>query len=282
MKTVSFTTWLEKAGLTIKGLTKIALQSGPCRITPATDGADTLIIMANGPSLRDTIRDYAGALERHQLLAVNFAANTEEFYRFKPDYYVLADPAFFTDSGYDNVRTLWGNISSRVTWPMRLFVPRPMVKHVRAKGLGHNISVEGFNMVGADGFGWFRRWAYGTGRAMPRPRNVLIPSIMCAVWMGFSRVYLTGADHSWTRTLEVDEHNTVVSVQPHYYEDNKEEQSRSVSIYKDVRIYQIIHSFYVAFRAYHLIEPFARKVGCRIINSTPGSFIDAFDRAPLP
>lgn len=282
MKTKTLTSWLEKAGQTIKGSVKIALQSRRCTITPADPANDTLIIMANGPSLRQTIDQHADALSRASLMAVNFAANTDELYRFKPGYYVLADPAFFTSDGYDNVRRLWENISSRIHWPMRLLVPLERMASVKAMHLPPNIIVEGFNMIGAEGFAWFERAAYASGRAMPRPRNVLIPSIMCAIKMGFRNIYLTGADHSWTRTLEVDDTNTVVSVQPHYYVDNKEEQQRSVSIYKDVRIYQIIHSFYVAFRAYHRIAPFARSRGVSIFNATPGSFIDAFPRSPLP
>lgn len=282
MKTAAFTSWLEKTGRTIKGVVKIAVGTGRCRITPATDGAESLIIMANGPSLRETIRDHAASLDKYPLLAVNFAANTDEFYRFRPEYYVMADPAFFTAEGYENVARLWQNIRERVDWPMRMLIPLTMVKRVKAMGLGDNITVEGFNMVGVEGYEWFENIAYGSGRAMPRPRNVLIPSLMCAIKMGFKRVYVTGADHSWTRTLEVDDSNTVVSVQPHYYEDNKEEHSRAATIYKDIRIHQIIHSFYVAFRAYHLIERFARRAGCSIINSTPGSFIDAFPRGPLP
>lgn len=282
MKTASITSWCQKAGNTAVGLAKVALLTGKCGITPVSDGAETLIIMANGPSLSDTIANHTPSLDAHRLLAVNFAANTDEFYRFKPEFYVLADPAFFVEKGYENVERLWSNFAERVTWPMRLFVPRKMLGRINTAALGGNITVEGFNMVGVEGFGWFERMVYGSGRAMPRPRNVLIPSLMCAIKMGFKNIYLTGADHSWTRTLEVDENNMVVTVQPHYYHDNNEEHSRIATIYKDIRLHEIINSFYVAFRGYHLIERFARSRGVRIINSTPGSFIDAFERASLP
>ena len=42
-----------------------------------------------------------------------------------------------------------------------------------------------------------------------RPRNVMIGAIMGAMQEGFGKIYLAGADHSWTRTLSIDEDNNV-------------------------------------------------------------------------
>lgn len=100
--------------------------------------------------------------------------------------------------------------------------------------------------------------------------------------MGYKEIYLTGADHSWTRTLSVDDNNRVVSIQPHFYADNSAEQQRVTSVYSNVTLPRIINSFYIAFNAYHQIAGFADRIGVKIINSTPGSFIDAFTRSPLP
>lgn len=116
---------------------------------------------------------------------------------------------------------------------------------------------------------------------MPRPRNVLIPSIMIGIWLGYKEIYVVGADHTWSKTLEVDANNTVISVQPHFYEDNKAEAARVASVYADVKLHEIMYSFHVAFKAYHQIEDFARKMGVNIYNATPGSFIDAFRRRDI-
>ena len=47
------------------------------------------------------------------------------------------------------------------------------------------------------------------------------------------------------------------------------------------KLHNIMYSFYVAFRSYHIIEHYAKGIGANIWNITPGSFIDAFQRKKL-
>ncbi len=272
---------LASFGAMLKGCVKILLQSRPVTMpqSAVVDGRKPLIIMGNGPSLRTTIDEYGSVLSTHSLLAVNFAANTPEFKQLKPSYYVLCDPAFFDSDGSDNIRKLWHNINA-VDWPMTLFVPVSMRSKLPVDQQS-NLTVATFNPVGVDGPEWFERIVFGMRLAMPRPRNVLIPSIMIGLMSGFKEIYITGADHSWMKTLRVSDNNEVISVQPHFYEDDKSEHERVASVYRDVRLHQVIMSFYIAFNSYFAIERYARSIGVRIYNSTPGSFIDAFERRPL-
>ena len=124
--------------------------------------------------------------------------------------------------------------------------------------------------------------AYGRRLGMPRPRNVLIPAIMTGIWSGFKEIYIIGADHSWMNTICVNEHNEVESRQPHFYQDNEHELKRIKVDYVHRPLHEVVHSFYVAFRAYHQIQRYASTAGVAIYNSTPGSFIDAFTRKSLP
>ncbi len=276
MKIADFMTRL---GSSAKSLVKIMTQSGKCTVKTVAKPGEALIVMGNGPSLSDTMSNHADALKANRLLAVNFAANAPEFYGLQPDFYVMADPVFFHDLSNANVSHLWNNLSSKIAWPMTLFIP---VREKAPVNLPENIAVKRFNPVGIEGFTWLEDMAYSRGAGMPRPRNVLIPSIMTGILLGFKTIYIAGADHSWTRTLEVTEDNVVVSVQPHFYEDNAAEQQRVASVYKDIRLHEIMYSFYVAFRSYFSVERYARKKGVEIYNATPGSFIDAFTRRPLP
>lgn len=268
-------------GASAKGLVKIAAQSRRCTVKAVAQPGERLVIMGNGPSLADNISSDLDKLTQAKTLAVNFAANTEEFCRLRPDFYLLADPHFFTGRDTDpNVARLFSRFNEAVDWPMTLFVP---VGHT-AESLGISnayIAVRRFNPVGAEGFRWFTSLAYSSGRAMPRPRNVLVPSLMVGMLMGFREIYIVGADHSWIRTLDVNERNEVVSVQPHFYKDNQAEHSRVTSVYKDIRLHEILMSFHVAFKAYHQIASYAASKGVRIYNSTRSSYIDAFPRRPL-
>jgi len=66
-----------------------------CILKQSDDISKELVILGNGPSLRDTITCHEQWLKSHIKLAVNFAANSAEYSMLKPEYYVLADSHFF-------------------------------------------------------------------------------------------------------------------------------------------------------------------------------------------
>ncbi|MDE6243997.1 MAG: hypothetical protein K2M14_08330, partial [Muribaculaceae bacterium] len=110
---------------------------------------------------------------------------------------------------------------------------------------------------------------------------VLIPSIMIGIRLGFRQIILCGADHTWSRTLGVDDENRVISVQPHFYKDSASEQKRVNTEYEGYHLHDILKSLYIAFRSYHEIAAYASRRGVSIHNATPGSMIDAFPRCSL-
>lgn len=244
---------------------------------PAVEPDQELVILGNGPSLNDTVRDSLDFLIHRQRLAVNFAANTELFFSLKPQYYVLADPHFFQRREDVNVVKLWNAISS-VDWDITLFIPGNTDASSLPVSNNPHVRVCHFNMTPVEGYHWLENWAYATGLGSPRPRNVLIPSLMAALRMKFKTIYLAGADHSWSKTLSVDDENHVVSIQPHFYKDNKNETTRIATDYIAFPLHSIYYSFYLAFKSYFNISRFATRIGATIWNITPGSFIDAFPR----
>ncbi len=271
-----------QTGQTLKSIVKICLQSRPTAFKSMQTTERRLIILGNGPSLRQTMADYGDRLPGCTLMAVNFAANTEEFLKLRPRYYVLADPHFMSATSEVNVSKLIDNIN-RTDWPMTVFVDRRFIKTARnVFRQSETLRIEGFNAVGAEGFGAFERFVYGRSIAMPRPRNVLIAAIMIGISLGFKEIFLTGADHSWMRTITVTDENNVISALDHYYKDNEKERIRTETAYRSIPLHDIVFSLYTAFRSYHRIEAFARCRGIDIYNSTPGSYIDAFRRKPLP
>ena len=272
--------WAAALGASAKSLVKIALQTRRCRIPKHAVGNQALVVLGNGPSLRSVLDNEAGRLRRHRLMAVNFFANTPEFAELKPEFYVLADPHFFRNPDDPNVARLMDNLAA-ASWPLTLFVPASAKLPGGLAGEG-NVTVARYNCVGIEGFGWLERLAFRCRRGMPRPRNVLIPSVMLGLWMGFRRIYLLGADHSWLGSLTVDSQNRVASVQPHFYKEDDRELSRIKAEYIKRPLHDVLRGFYLAFKSYHTIEPFARSLGAVVYNSTPGSFIDAFERAGLP
>ncbi len=255
------------------------------RPSPAGKPKDErLIVMGNGPSLRETIANHSDILKHSKTLAVNFAANAESYFELKPALYVLADPHFFKKdsngkSADPNVEHLWGNIAA-TTWDMTLYLPckAEIPEQISAN---HHISIKRYNLTPGEGLAGPVNWLYRKGLAMPRPRNVLIASIMIALREGYRDISIVGADHTWSRDLWVDDKNRVISVQKYFYKDNDKEFERVAQEYAGYHLHDIMNSLTIAFRSYHQIKAYADTIGAKITNCTPGSFIDAFPRSPL-
>ena len=275
--------WLTALWQTLLSLVKISLQSKINLKFPIVASGSEIVILGNGPSLNSTIAESSDFLGTRDLLAVNFAANADIFTELKPKYYILADPHFFVAFEQPNVKKLWERLSI-VDWEMRLYIPtklsltdsaianlcsRPSVKICR------------YNTTPVEGFKWFENFAFAHNLGMPRPRNVLIPSIMVALAMKYKTIYIAGADHSWTKTLSVNDENQVVSIQPHFYKEEEKEVKRVNTEYMNYPLHQIMYSFHVAFKSYFTIERYAKHIKASIYNITPNSFIDAFARKKI-
>ncbi|MGM9836031.1 MAG: hypothetical protein ACI30L_04705 [Muribaculaceae bacterium] len=271
---------LKTAADTAMSIAKIALLSGKHVTVPRADAGARMVILGNGPSLNETIAQSSDFLMQHHRLAVNFAANAPAFTTLQPTHYVLADPHFFHAINEPNVARLWLALS-QVDWAMNLFVPVNVSLPPDVAGIiagNACLRLHRYNLTPVEGAEWLENWAFKHLLGMPRPRNVLIPSIMVAIACGYRTIYIAGADHSWTRTLSVDDENNVVSIQPHFYKEDEKEVQRVNTEYMQYPLHQILYSFYVAFRSYHTIARYASHLGVDIFNITPGSFIDAFPR----
>lgn len=271
--------FLSGATKTVASLVKVPLMSR--RPSPAVhNDKGTVIVMGNGPSLKEAMTQHRDVLERFPKSAVNWAAVTPDFLDLKPEYYLLADGVFFSPDPSGKVDRLWETFG-RVDWPMTLFVPAKYRKYPALRQLPANVTVKRFNLTPAEGWESVTHRLFRQGLAMPRPRNVLVPSIMCLMREGFSRIVLTGADHNWSRSLWVTDRNRVVTVQQHFYQDDDAELKRVEELYKDIHIHQLYQSFAIAFRSYFDVQAYAETRGVSIINATPGSFIDAFPRLQM-
>ena len=271
--------FMGKLGASLASVAKVVLMSKGASASNEEGGGGELVILGNGPSLRKTIDEDREWLENHDLMAVNFAANSPEFLMLRPKYYMLADGLFFNSvQTNNNVKKLWDSFH-QVSWDMTLFVPSKFKHFVKPLLLNaKNLKLRFFNLTPVDGFRWLKHLFFSTGWGMPRPRNVMIPAIMEGIRMGYKKIFLCGADHTWTKTLDVDNENFVISIQPHFYTDNEEEHKRVRETYKGLKLHDVLGSMTIAFRSYWEIADYAERKEIEIINATPGSMIDAFPR----
>lgn len=269
--------WLERLWQSFLSVVKILLQSGHVGKPQKTCKYDEIVVLGNGPSLRPLIENKRAFLDGKSLLAVNYAVLSDYYVELKPDYYLVADPAFFFQPEHCN--KLFDAMAAKTDWELELYLSVHARKSTmwQAKlATNPHIHPHYFNMTPVEGFRWFTHAAFSKGWGMPRPRNVLIPSIMMALRMPFHTIYIAGADHSWLKEIWVNEDNVVMEDLNHFYD--KKGSQRYVS---DRHLHDLLLSMYVAFKSYHIIRRYADSVGKRIYNVTEGSYIDAFDRKKI-
>lgn len=262
---------------TFLSVIKMLLQSRPVKMPSEVDGTDAIVVLGNGPSLRPFIENKRRFFDGKALLAVNYAVLSGYYTELKPHYYVVADPAFFFNP--DHCHKLFDAMAVQTTWNLELYLSGHARKSTmwQSKLANHPyIRVRYFNMTPIEGFRWFTHLAFRKGWGTPRPRNVLIPSIMVALRMRYSTLYIAGADHSWLKEIWVTEENVVMEDLNHFYD-----KKGSVRYVSDKHLHDLLLSMHIAFKSYHIIEKYARSIGKKIYNVTEGSFIDAFDRKKI-
>lgn len=269
---------------TFLSMVKILLQSKwSTRFPSQFSNLDELLILANGPSLNKTIEDGNDFLKGKTLLAVNFFVNSPRFTELRPELYLIADPLFWLVP--EKRQQLFGGLAEKTTWPMTLFIPRRALKNKEWKPLlGGNsqIKIVVYNTTPIEGFQGFCNWVFHKGWGVPRPHNVLIPSIAVGLRLQFKKIYLAGADHSWLPEIRVTDDNVVLMHQKHFYDQgtSKADTVKQENL-QSAHIYTILYHMYVSFKSYHILEVYAQWLEKEIINITPGSYIDAFRRMKI-
>ena len=95
---------------------------------------------------------------------------------------------------------------------MNFFVPARALKDKEWQPLlagNPHIKLYIYNTTPIEGFQSFCNWIFRKGWGVPRPHNVLIPSIAMGLRLPFRKIYLAGADHSWLPEITVTDDNVV-------------------------------------------------------------------------
>lgn len=276
--------WLGNMWQSFLSIIKIVLQSKWNTKLPTTfSNPDELLILANGPSLNETVNLHPDFVKGKTLLAVNFGVTSPMYEELKPELYLIADPLFWI---VDEKRIqLFQTMAEKTTWPINFFVPARALKDKEwQKMIAQNsfINLYIYNTTPIEGFQGFCDIVFRKGLGVPRPHNVLIPSIATGLRLPFKKIYLAGADHSWLPEINVTDDNVVLMHQKHFYDQNK---SKAATVTQEnlntARLHTILYHMHVAFKSYFVLDAYAQKLGKQIINITPKSYIDAFKRMKL-
>ncbi len=283
---IKFYTILRLLSQTFLGILKIVfLSKSGLKIKQTQHCNNNLILLGNGPSLTDYITNNRDKIAESHNLALNHFATTNYFEEIKPEYYVaIAHDLFLDDVMPEHIQAsnkLFETMASKTTWKMIFFVPYFAKKQSRWQKIlqsNTNITVRYFNETPVEGFEGFCNLAYSKNWGMPRPHNVMIPSISISILLNYRNIIITGADHSWLKDIFVNENNETMFVNKHFY-DKKVDAQRFYQLGKrPMKLHEFLESLASAFASYHSLKRWADTKQIKILNTTQGSYIDAFDR----
>ena len=258
---------------------------------PYITNCDECLVLGNGPSLKEVIKDLPVLRKGRDLFCINWFAITDYYTKIKPSHYVFLDPAFWFYEVSDELSKkrdeLFNKIEKATNWPLLLFLPHIAKTDRGWKRLSNfnnsNITICYYyhNGIGSNVYTSIRHFLYKYNAGTPSVYNVLIPTIFLATNLGYKKIFLFGADHSWFEQIFVGSDNVLYKKDEHFY--NKQENK--IPIYKAVprcnevfKVYEICDIWSDIFEGYIILEEYARQKGVKIYNASSKSYIDAFER----
>lgn len=275
--------WFQDTFDSVVSLGKMVFLSRSVMAPPNISGK-TCLVLGNGPSLSYALREEKEFLASFPLIAVNLFSCTPEFSELKPAYYVLLDGAFADENHVNGKRGLDGLIEN-TKWPIQLLVPQTFKKSAYFKRqVDQNtfIHVVFFNYTIFEGFTRLKWFFFDRGLAMPQCQNVLQAALFQAIRMGFSTIWLTGADHTWHEDILLDEKNQLKVLDQHFYESKKDITAYFIKgNQKSSYLSRAFLSLHKVFRGYEILSQYADYKKVDVVNASKRSYIDVFEKRKI-
>lgn len=252
----------------------------------------TAHVLVNGPSLRDTLKDYdSGKIKiDDNSFFVNLSALDSHFLQIKPKHYCLSDPMFYQDylPKKDAIRKVYDIFNNDVDWDMYLYLCFPTEKEYdkleQYAGLTNpHVKIIRMNRKTCASLvpAW-RNKLYASGYFMPEDGTIANTAIYLALLEGYKEIRLYGADHNYFLEFAVNDNNELCSLDSHFYDKAKPVMKpfKNTCVNEDraFRVHEFFYIMYVMFQSHDLLQQFSQYLGAHILNCTPGSMIDSYDR----
>ena len=234
--------------------------------------------MGNGPSLTSLLEDPGDHLVDKDIFVVNYFGLTDYFDLVRPNYYVILDDGMLNvDSRNKQAENLILKLNN-VTWEMVICVPAHCIESELISSLKNDkLFIVGFNSTPVDnGITFIENFLYKLNLGMPFPQTVINAVIFLALNLKYDVINLYGVEQSWLRYLTVNSDNQVNVGLPHFYAGPSDLGRHStLSTLSTFLLTQVF-----CFASHMRLGKYAEYRGLTILNHTPGSYIDAYQRVP--
>ena len=251
---------------------------------------EEIILLGNGPSFKETLLEHMEYLKSHDTFAVNHFCKQEDYKEIEPTNYIILDSKIFLKDVEESFRVakkeLFNALIDNTTWDMNLFIPAVTdIKDEFEQLMKENshIKVHYFNFTTLEGFPSLIYPLYDKGLGMPFAGNVMVSAIMLSMQMGYKKIKLVGADHSFHLVTTVNDDNHLCARESHFYK----EKIVDAPLYSDVKkekqllVHEYFKHTYMQFQSYHQLQAYSQYKDVEVINASVLSYIDAFKREKL-
>lgn len=242
-------------------------------------------VLGNGPSLKADLSGGLGIFGMGDTFCVNDFVKSDLYEAIRPKYYVIADPWNWLPPKSERSALIRSEffdlILNKTTWPLTLFVPfeaRSFLESIFSGSLHVHLSF--YNTTSMDGEKIVANLFYDLGMAMPPCQNVLIGALYLSLRLGYKKIILLGADHSWHETLALDDANRVC-MRPLYFNAQDAALKPWFKDFVSGEVWtmgELFHALGTMFEGYWKIEEYAEHLGAQVYNASSVTYIDAFKR----
>lgn len=247
-------------------------------------------VLANGPSLKDALAKYdAGELEiTSDSVMVNLAAIDEHFWKIKPKHMCFADLLFCKDFGprKEAVRKQFELLETKVDWDLNLYLCFANQEEIMSFISYSQITNPRIHFVPMNEI-YVEKWPreywkrmLDSGYFIPHKGNVANVALHVALLCGYKEIELYGVDHNRFLNFYMEDNNYLSIADAHFYDKPGENtRTQALNVYSGhTRISECMQSLCFAFRCHEIHAWWAKMKGVHILNCTPESMIDCFDR----
>jgi hypothetical protein len=124
------------------------------------------------------------------------------------------------------------------------------------------------------------RWTlYKRNFSMPTLQNVIVLAIYISLQKGYKNIYLHGVDSDSYKNICINPQNEMVTTDFHYYgSSNRNLSDLKWAGFSKGSLYKRLECEVTMFRSYVDLAAYADYLGAQVINASPNSMIDAFER----
>ena len=249
---------------------------------------DRIFILGTAISLKKDIAQKINELKEEKVFVMNQFVFSDLFIKIKPQYYVLADPIYwsnnFSEKEQEIIYNVINGLIENVSWNIYLFIPFTAFKSKRMEELNTNsfIKIIKYSPFSLNGFRFFRNWIYKHNIGMPPPQTVLNAAVFLALNSGYKNINILGADHTWIKQLSVGYDNLIYYEDNHFYDKEKAQKVAFVDgDNKDWTIEMWLMSMIKMFRSHYILKDYAHNLGAGIYNLTSDTLLDVYERKML-